>query len=393
MFFDPQAYGRPQADIVSTMKIVGCVGICLLSTLSAQGDTLSYGKPDDVGVSNKKLLDASEIMKAFVEADLVRGCVLLVARNHKVIFHEAYGWRDLAKKRPMKKDTLFRMASNSKAPTALAVLMLAEQGALKLDDRIHDYFLSFDHGQAAEISIRQLLTHTGGMGSALFMKGMQKGTSLQKEVARFGVRGISSEPGQKYSYSNEGYNTLAGLIEVAGKSGYKEFLKRRIYDPLKMVDSCNHETDADQDRMSAVFVANDKGKLRARWKPGDPPTVPIPRGSGGMISTAYDYAVFCQMYLNGGTYGGTRLLSEDNIAAAVRSQKEHIPAAKNYGFGWGTSKDTFSHTGSDGTASYANLRHNLIVLVFTQTPSKKIPRKEYYRAVVSACSDPDKRRP
>jgi CubicO group peptidase (beta-lactamase class C family) len=146
------------------MKTVGCVVICLLSALSAQGDTLSYGKPGDVGVSNKKLLAAAEIMKASVEADLVRGCVLLVARNHKVIFHEAYGWRDLAKKRPMKKDTLFRMASNSKAPTALAVLMLAEQGALKLDDRIHDYFLSFDHGPAAEISIRQLLTHTAGMG-------------------------------------------------------------------------------------------------------------------------------------------------------------------------------------------------------------------------------------
>ena len=196
-----------------------------------------------------------------------------------------------------------------------------------------------------------------------------------------------------YSYSNEGYNTLAGLIEVAGKQGYKEFLKQRIYDPLKMADSCNHETDADHARMSTVFRPGAEGSLRAGWKPGDPPTVPIPRGSGGMISTAGDYAVFCQMYLNGGTYGGRRLLSQERVAAAVRPQSKHIPAATRYGFGWVTSPDTFSHTGSDGTASYANYRHNLIVLVFTQTPSKKIPRGEFYKAVVAACGDPDKRHP
>lgn len=354
--------------------------------LLAQQDTLSDGKPSEVGVSKKKLLVAAEIMEKAIEADTVRGCVLLVARKHKIIFHEAYGWRDLAKKQAMKKDTLFRMASNSKAPTAMAILMLAEQGALKLDDPIHEYFPTFDHGHAAKITIRQLLTHTSGMGRSLFMKNMRKDTTLQAEVARFGTRGITSKPGQKYSYSNEGYNTLAGLIEVAGTTGYKAFLKQRIYDPLKMQDSCNHETDADLGRMSAVFRPRSKGGLRIGWKPGDRPTVPIPRGSGGMISTARDYAVFLQMYLNGGTYGGKRLLSKPGIAAAIRPQSKHIPAAKNYGFGWSTSRDTFSHTGSDGTASYANTRHQLIVLVFTQTPSKKIPRRKYYRAVLAACN-------
>ena len=367
--------------------------VVLISTLPAQGDTLSYGEPSQVGVSADKLKEAAEIMAEAVRQDAVRGCVVLVARRHKIIFHEAYGWRDLAKKIPMRRDTLFRMASNSKAPTALSILMLAEQGDLKLDDPVHEYFPSFDHGFAAQITIRQLLTHTGGMGRALFMKGMQPATTLKREVARFGIRGITSDPGQAYSYSNEGYNTLAGLIEVVSKQGYKEFLKQRIYDPLKMADSCNHETDADHERMSMVFRRTDDGALRAGWKPGDPPTVPIPRGSGGMISTAYDYAVFCQMYLNGGAYGGKRLLSADGIAAAIRPQSSHIPAAKKYGFGWGTSADTFSHTGSDGTASYANYRHNLIVLVFTQTPSKKIPRAAFYKAVVAACGAPGERSP
>lgn len=176
------------------MKLCALVVLGSMPVLVAQVDTLSYGKPSEVGVSRAKLLAAVEIMAKAVKTDALRGCVLLVARQRKIIFHEAYGWRDLAKKRPMRKDSLFRMASNSKAPTALAVLMLAEQGLLKLDDPIHEYFPSFDHGHSAAITIRQLLTHTGGMGRSLFLKGMAPGTTLKKEVARFGVAGISTVP-------------------------------------------------------------------------------------------------------------------------------------------------------------------------------------------------------
>ena len=112
---------------------------------------------------------------------------------------------------------------------------------------------------------------------------------------------------------------LGRLIEVASGQTLQAYLRESIYDPLQMSDSWNHESDAPADRMSRVYASKD-GKREPRWKPDDGPDWPIVRGSGGMITTARDYAVFCQMLLNGGAYGDQRLLSRESISEATRPQ-------------------------------------------------------------------------
>jgi CubicO group peptidase (beta-lactamase class C family) len=155
-----------------------------------------------------------------------------------------------------------------------------------------------------------------------------------------------------------------------------------------MSDSFNHESDADHDRMSAVFRRRGTG-WTVGWKPGDDPDYPFPRGSGGMISTASDYASFCQMFLDGGSYDGERVLSEAIVAAATRPQTGFIPAADGYGLGWQASSEsrTYSHSGSDGTFAWVDPELRIIGLVFTQSTGGTNPRDEFRALVTAACTE------
>ena len=112
-------------------------------------------------------------------------------------------------------------------------------------------------------------------------------------------------PGTSYSYSNPGYNTLGALVEIASGQSLESYLDERIYTPLGMHDSYNHELPGKLDRMGAVYYRRQAGEWVPGWEPGDEPQVPFVRASGGMISTAWDYAIFCQMFLNGGIYDGS----------------------------------------------------------------------------------------
>lgn len=155
-----------------------------------------------------------------------------------------------------------------------------------------------------------------------------------------------------------------------------------------MHDSSNHESDAAHARMSAVFRKQSEGKWAVRWKPGDAPDYPFARGSGGMISTTRDYAIFCQMLLNGGSYANRRVLSEDMVRQSIQAQAHRIPASKSYGLGWVVSPETgvFSHAGSDGTWTWVDPKHQLIGLIFTQTQRQSDHRKPFREMVTQACS-------
>ena len=189
----------------------------------------------------------------------------------------------------------------------------------------------------------QLLSHTSGFRiGPIFLQplvGMSDehpdAPSLQVEVARFGEIGAKMPPGTSYRYSNAGYNTLGALIEVASEMPLKQYLRERIYEPLGMADSCNHESDADHARMSNVFRRRGReGGWEIDWKPGDPPDYPFPRASGGMISTARDYAVFCQAFLNGGIHDGDRILLDATTGehCAVHGRVQGLdPAAHHLG--------------------------------------------------------------
>ncbi|MFP6763403.1 MAG: serine hydrolase, partial [Planctomycetaceae bacterium] len=355
---------------------------------------LTSAEPETVDISSQKLQTAVSLIRRSIDNDELRGAVLFVARRGKVVLHTALGYRDSERSVPLQKDALFRMASNSKAITAAGLLTLVQDGLIGLDDPVSRYLPAFSGDKSRQITIRQLLTHTSGLRiPTLFLDPLLQpddslNSQLIREVSRFGEIGAAEPPGTSYAYSNAGYNTLAGVIEAVTGS-YTEHLKSSLYAPLGMNDSCNHESVADHARMSGVFRQADDGTWETRWKPGDEPDWPFARGSGGMVSTAADYAAFCQMILHSGTFDGRQILSEDLVRQATNPQNRQIAAAAGYGLGWVVSEDggRFSHSGSDGTWVWVDPQLELIGMVLTQTQTKMTPRKNFRDLVVRACTD------
>lgn len=332
-------------------------------------------------------MDASVLAKAVdlyreaVKRDHIRGAVLLVARRGKVVLFEPIGWRHHAYQLPMEKDTLFRMASNTKPVVAAAVMLLAEEGKLALTDPAAKYLKSFANDKSSRITIEQLLTHSSGLriGPILlpFAEGEER--TLQNAVAKFGAQGPAAEPGT-YSYNNAGYNTLGAIIEVVSGQALETFLKTRFYDPLGMVDSLNHEDPAKLRRMATVYRgqrAGDAVNFTQGFTPGDAPDFPIIRASGGMISTAADYARFLEMFRVGGTLDGRRILKPETVRAAVQPRVK-INDSSSYGSGWMIRPDgSYSHTGSDGTMAWVDPSRELIGMVLTQSPGGINPSAQF----------------
>ncbi len=366
----------------------------LANCLAAQTGLPTAREPEKVGMDSGKLNAAVAAFRKAVQADVVKGAVLLVARSGKVVLHEAVGVRDLKGEIPMRRDTQFRMASNTKPVTATAIMMLVEQGKLRLDAAVADYIPAWKKGEAAKITIRQLLTHTSGLRiSTLFLyplmtpsKAHPDAPNLRLEVERFGAVGPAVEPGTSYSYSNPGFNTLAALVEIASGIPFAAFVKANIYDPLGMKDSGHREAEADQGRMSTVFRKTD-GVWQVRWQPGDGNKLPFVRGSGGMVSTAADYSRLCQMFLREGTWGGARVLTAKSVNEMTRRQVDHIPAARRYGLGWAIRDDSggFMHSGSDGTWVAVDPELDLMCLVLTQSQrAARAPAGKFFREVRAA---------
>lgn len=362
---------------------------------NAQGTVITRATPSEAGMSAGVLAGGVALYEeAIARGDLV-GAVLLVAREGKVVLHEALGWRDKARGIPMEPNTMFRMASNTKPAVATGVAMLVEDGKLGYDDLVREYMVSWDNYRAGFINIGHLLSHASGLRiPTLFLRPYMEPSAehpnaptLQLEAARFGSVGAEHTPGTTYSYNNPGYNTLGALIEIASGMPMEEYLDRELYTPLGMHDSYHHEIDEKMDgkldRMSVVYYRRDgEGGWTPGWTPGDPPQVPFVRASGGMISTAADYAVFCQMFLNGGIYDGQRIISEESAALMtspkIRTNPNSDGPPSYYGYGWSVSGDgVFSHGGSDGTNAFVDPANQLIVLVFTQTPGGRNPVRRF----------------
>ena len=362
----------------------------VVATASASDRTLEPGTAASVGMSDEVIESGFQLFERAVANDALQGGVVLVARQGRVVLHKAFGWSNREASRRMEVSTLFKMASNTKPVVATAVLRLADQGKLELNDNVRQHLPSWDNYRAGYIKIRHLLSHTSGLRiPGVFLEPLLQASdenpdapSLAAEVARFGRIGADEVPGTTYSYNNPAYQALGHLVATASGESLKEFLQKEIYAPLGMSDSWNHESDAPPERMARIYRRR-QGGWKTVWSPGDEADWPFVRGSGGMISTALDYAKFCQMYLNGGVYGGQRILSAPRVAAAT--QRQTSVEFPGYGLGWVVAADGFGHNGSDGTFGWIDPRNELIVLVFTQCQNGQNPRDQFLRIVVDAC--------
>jgi len=356
-----------------------------------------------VQMSEPVLRSGIALFEEAVERDRIKGAVLLVARRGTVVLHEAVGWRNQEAGQPMRRDSLFRLASNTKPVIATAVLMLVQQGKLALADHVRQYLRGWDNPRSEAVRIEHLLSHTSGLRiPSLFLHPLLEPSSehpdapdIVFEAERFGEVGPVYPPGSTYSYSNAGFNTLGAIITVVSGKPLKVYLRDAIYEPLGMADSFNHEPDAPQDRMVRVYRRSVKG-WKVVWSPGDPPDVPFARASGGMIASAHDYFLFLQSILDSRTAGGP-LLSRESAMSATRNHVVGLePQAGHgshamYGYGWVIAADgSFSHGGSDGTWAWVDPAREIVGLVFTQSPGGEIPRRQFRRVVEAACSDEPK---
>lgn len=381
----------------------------LVSFSTVWAHVLTPGKPSQVGMSAAKLQLARGLFEEAVKKDQIRGVVLLVARDGKIVLHEALGWQNKEKALPMQRDTLLRTASNTKPILAAAVQVLNQEGKFSLDDEIGRHLPAFDSEKCRGMAIRRLLNHTSGLRiPGLFLPLMKSSAehphapSLQLEVNRMAEVGPGERPGETYSYSSAGYNILGALIEVSSKQPLEVFLTERIYRPLGMTDASNYPVAENVDRMAVVYE-REKEQWKVRFHQADPSRVPFARGSGGIVCTALGYAKFCQMLLNGGTYGGNRLLTEASVREATSRQvptygsfytTEEYNAKEAYrGFTWNVSKrGAYSCGGSDGTFAWVDPNRRLLGLVFAQSSWQAISGREglniqFMRLVNAACEE------
>ncbi len=331
---------------------------------------------------------AAAFMQPYLDRQEIAGAVLLVADKDKVLCLEAAGYADIAAKKPMAADSVFWIASMTKSMTGAALMMLVDEGKLKLDDPVEKFLPEFkgmmfvaerDDSHALlkkpslPVTIRNLMCHTAGMAfkSPLEEPALDS-LSLRENVRIYSLIPLQWEPGSKYAYSNEDINTAGRIIEVVSKMPYEDFMQKRLFDPLGMKDTTFWPSEEQLQRLAKPYKPNaaknglEETRIYALSYPlSDRKRHPVP--AGGLFSTASDAAKFCQMALAGGVFEGRRLLSEESVKAMTSKQTPE-GVKDNYGVGWGVWGNGlgFGHGGAFGTDMSVDISKGLLGVFLIQ---------------------------
>jgi len=377
---------------------------------------LTEASPASVGVSAERLSLIDNMCQEAIDNSEVPGIVALVARRGKIIYHKAFGTSNATGK-TLEKDAIFRIASQSKAITATAVMMLWEEGKFGLDDPISNYIPEFKNEQVLDsvlpdgsfktspanksITIRHLLAHTSGIGygvidgDARFRK-MYKDAgitdlfttqpiTIAESVKKLAKLPLHHHPGERFTYS-EGLDVLGYFIEIISGMPFDEFLRQRIFNPLGMNDTWFYLPDSKHSRLVSVQTKKDNQWMNypTTFYDTDYPIKGAKTffsGGAGLSSTAKDYATFLQMYLNNGELNGTRILSRTTIDFMMKNQiGETLKGAgfyyglafavieeENAAKGGNFSEGTFQWGGYFNTQYHADPEEQLITILMKQT--------------------------
>jgi len=370
-------------------------------------------KPEEVGLSSERLQRLTDTFQGYVKDGKLAGAVVLVTRRGKIAYSGAFGSRDIDTHAPMKEDAIFRIASQTKALVSVAAMQLQEEGKLLLADPVGKYIPEFQKTKVAvlrpggydvvdakrPITIRDLLTHTSGVsygdGPAkdLWQKAgitgwyfADRDEPVAATVTRMAALPFDAQPGEKYVY---GYNTdiLGVVVERASGLPLDEYLRTRIFEPLKMRDTYFYLPPAKADRLATVYSATPSGKIERAPTPGTMVSqgayVEGPRksfsGGAGIVSTALDYARFLQMMLNGGEMEGARILGRKSVELMTVDHIGTLETEPGRGFGLGFSvvKDVglrgipgsvgeFGWGGAYHSTYWVDPKEQLVVVYFTQ---------------------------
>lgn len=325
------------------------------------------------------------VLQPFVDRNELAGAVMMVANSEKILAHEAVGWMDAKAKTPMQPNCLFWIASQTKPMTCVALMILADEGKVNIDDPVDKYLPEFKgqmytvekdaHHQllkrpAKPMRVRDLMSHTSGLpGKTGVMRPTLDSLPLELTVAANAMIALQAEPGAKYIYSNPGINTVGRIVEAVSGMPYERFMDERIFQPLGMVDTTFWPNDEQIARLAKPHrPANGKPGLDAiqlaplRYPLSDRTRYAFP--GGGLFSTAVDLSRFYRMIARGGELDGRRILSE----AAVRLMTENQTGLADgaHGFGFDVKGVMVGKGGSHGTKTRIDRKTGLITIYLIQ---------------------------
>ena len=279
-----------------------------------------------------------------LQAREVAGAVTAVVTPKAVLHLEANGHADLASGAPMKPDSIFWIASMTKPITGVAVMMMQEEGKLSIDDAVSKYLpelgrLRTRDGTAHAITIKQLLTHTSGLGE-ISPDEDKKCLTLADAVRLFAGKPLQFVPGTQWRYSQSSINTAARVVEVVSGLPFEEFVEKRLFGPLGMKDTAFYLTAAQEKRVAKSYARTPDGKLEEApnfmlngLRPSDRNR--FPHANGGLFSTAPDYAHLARMILNDGKLDGRRYLKPESVKALMTVHSGELQTGFTPGNGWG----------------------------------------------------------
>ena len=392
--------------------------ICaLILAAAAMAQDLPTAKPESVGLSPERLDRIGTAVAQSIADKQIAGAVTIVVRHGKVAWFKAQGMSDREAAKAMQPDTMFRICSMTKPITSLAAMMLYEEGRFQLEDPVSKYLPEFKNPKvlvkrasgepysipaAREITIRDLLRHTSGLtynwnenlgkmyNDANVASGLlaYDGT-IGDSVKRLAALPLLFSPGERWEYSL-GVDVLGRLVEVVSGKPLDEFFRTRIFEPLGMKDTYFFPPDNKLDRLATAY-SYDEAKGLTRFPEGSvtegllvysadyPYRGPkkLFSGGGGLVSTAQDYARFCQMMLDNGKVGQTRLLSRKSVELMTSDQLGKISPDQGFGLGFGVSgvKAPLSELGSAGEYNWGGFfytsfsidpKEQMIVIVMAQ---------------------------
>jgi len=387
------------------------------------------------GISAERVARIDQLLKKYIDDKRVAGAVALVLRDGKPVYQHAVGWSDKEAGTRMTMDTVFRIASQTKAFTSTAVMALVEEGKIGLTEPVSDFISTFAKTTVAAkdelgktvpakraITIRDLLTHTAGISygtdtqvaATYAAKGLgpaagygwytaDKDEPICETMARLGTLPFVAQPGEAFVY---GYNTdiLGCVVEKASGTPLDEFIRTRIAAPLGLKDTRFYIPPGEKNRLATVYGNGDDDLIvRSPDGPkGQGNYVDGPRrsfaGGAGLTSTAHDYARFLEMIRNRGVFGGARILSPRSVDLMTTNQSGTLHSADG-GLGFGFGFETVEHYGASGMASVGSFgwggaygttyqvdreAHLVTVLMIQLMPNKTDIQPKFMTAVYQA---------
>jgi CubicO group peptidase (beta-lactamase class C family) len=411
------------ARIMKNMNRIGALVPLSLLVLQLTAAPVPKGKPEEVGMSSERLQRIEQMLDRRIAKGEMAGAVAIVARKGKVVYLTSRGVMDLETKQPVTPATMFRVASMTKPITSVALMMMVEEGKVRLNDPVSRYIPEFKNLKVAvadpataaapggrggrggpppkfttvaaerEVTIKDLLTHVSGLASGTLSNSTvqaiarKEGEKLADYIPRLGGTALEFQPGTRWAYSAQaGHDTLGRIVEIASGMPLNEFFQKRIFDPLGMKDITFWPSDAQWPRVASVYNSGANG-LTKNNNPNGMSSKVYFMGSGGLISTAEDYIPFGIMLANGGELNGKRILSRKTVEM-LRSA--HVPdtlpgRAPGEGYGLGVrvvtnhvkrgtmlSDGTFGWSGVYGTHFFVDPVEQTVGVLLVQTSNREV---------------------